>query len=313
MSLKSYDMKFVSYAIRIIGYSASARTEDRDLIMLLVTGATGTVGRPLVDLLVRDGAGVRAVTRDPRAATLPGAEVVEGDPSRPETIAAALRGVTALFLNPAAVGAAAPDLLALARDEGVKRVVLLSALGVEYETEAIGARHRAFEKALDGWDAERVILRPGMFAANTLSQWAPQIAAGDVVRGPYALSTDAPIHERDLAEVAARALAGDLASDLAGRTIRLTGPRSLTRVEMAGAIGDAIGRPLRYAEIPADAARKGLVAGGVPEALADSMLSMWAASVGHPAIVAPGVEEVLGRPPRTFAEWAADHAADFTR
>ena len=66
--------------------------------MILLTGATGNIGRPLIDLLVGEGAGVRAVTRDPKAASLPaGVEVVEGDPSRPETITPHLHGVTSLF------------------------------------------------------------------------------------------------------------------------------------------------------------------------------------------------------------------------
>src|SRR4051812_5514696 len=189
--------------------------------MLLITGATGTVGRPLIDLLGAAGARVRAVTRDPRAAALPaGAEVVEGDPSRPATIAGALDGVATLFLNPAAAGAAAGDLLTLARDRGVKRVVLLSALAAG-EPHAIGAHHSALEDTVTASGLDWVILRPGMFAANTIAQWAAQIRAGDVVRGPYAESTDAPIHERDLAEVAARAL---LTDELTGRRARLTGP-----------------------------------------------------------------------------------------
>src|SRR6266536_3295799 len=103
------------------------RTDGRPA-MILVTGATGTIGRPLVDLLAMEGAEVRAVTRDRRAAGLPAdVEVVEGDPSRPDTIAPFLDGVTGLFLHPRAVGLAAGELLALARKQGVKRVVALSA------------------------------------------------------------------------------------------------------------------------------------------------------------------------------------------
>jgi uncharacterized protein YbjT (DUF2867 family) len=281
--------------------------------MFLVTGATGTVGRPLVDLLVGEGGQVRAVTRDPRAAFLPaGVEVVEGDPSRPDTIASSLRGVTALFLNPAAVGDAAGDLLTLAREQGVKRVVLLSALAVDDDAQrqnAIAAHHKALEDTLTRYDVEWVILRPGMFAANTIGQWSAQIRAGDVVRGPYARSTDAPIHERDVAVAGARAL---LVDELVGQRLQLTGPQSLTREEMVATIGDVIGRPLRYQEIPPEAAKQGMTARGLPEPLVDSMLSMWARSIGHPATVAAEVEKTLGRPARTFAEWATDHTAAFT-
>ncbi|HEX2052761.1 MAG TPA: NAD(P)H-binding protein [Actinomycetota bacterium] len=101
--------------------------------MILVTGATGTIGRPLIDLLVGDDAEVLAVTRNPQTAGLPAdVEVVVGDPSRPETIAPFLEGVTAPFLHPRAVGeAAAGELLALAQEQGVKRVVVLLAINVD--------------------------------------------------------------------------------------------------------------------------------------------------------------------------------------
>ena len=92
--------------------------------MILVTGATGNIGRPLIDLLRREGARVRGVTRNPHTAALPAdVEIASGDPSRPETMATALRGVTSLFLNPLAVQGATGQLLALARENGVRRVV----------------------------------------------------------------------------------------------------------------------------------------------------------------------------------------------
>jgi len=100
--------------------------------MILVTGATGTIGRPLIEVLSTAGVDIRAVTRKGQAAGLPAhVEVVAGDPSRPDTITPALRGVTALFLHPRAVGDAAFELLALAREQGVKRVVALSAINID--------------------------------------------------------------------------------------------------------------------------------------------------------------------------------------
>jgi uncharacterized protein YbjT (DUF2867 family) len=280
--------------------------------MILVTGATGTIGRPLIDFLVSEGAEVRAVTRDPLTAGMPaGVEVVEGDPSRPDMIAPALQGVDALFLNPAAIGDAAGHLLALAREQGVKRVVLLSALAVDDETHrhhAIAAHHRALEDTLTGHDLDWVILRPGMFAANVIAQWAAQVRAGDVVYGPYAAATDAPIHEEDVAGIGARAL---LTDELVGQRLHVTGPQSLTREQMVAVIGDVIGRPLRYQEISPEAARQGMVQHGLSEQFADVVLSMWARTVGHPAITTTEAEKILGRPARTFAMWVADHAAAF--
>lgn len=278
--------------------------------MILVTGATGTVGRPLVELLVDEGVAVRAVTRDRRAADLPdGVDIVEGDPSRPDTIAAALAGVSALFLNPAAVGDAAGDLLARAEEQGVRRAVLLSALVIEFAGgNAISAHHKEIEDTLTGTGLDWVILRPGMFAANAVAHWAAQIRDGDTVHAPYAASTDAPIHELDLAEVAVRAL---LTDELVGQRLRLTGPRSFTRAEMVTVIGDVLGRPLRYQEVPAETAKQAMLAHGVPEPMADAVLSMQRDSVGQVAVTTGEVEKILGRPARTFAQWVADHAATF--
>ena len=282
--------------------------------MILVTGATGNVGRLLIDRLGFEGAEVRAITRNPQAAGLPAAvEVVEGDPSRPGTIAPALRGVTGLFVNARSVGTAVDDLLALAREQGVRRVVALSAINVDDDfanqpSRYNGDRNKEVEDAAIGCGLDWVSLRPGFFAINTIGIWAAQIRAGDVVRGPYAASAWAPIDLRDLAEVAARAL---LTDELVGQRPALTGPRSLTHQEMVATIGDAIGRSLRYQEIPPDAAKQGMVAHGFSERFAAALLALQAEAVGQPAFVSGEVEKILGRPGLTFAQWAADHTADF--
>jgi uncharacterized protein YbjT (DUF2867 family) len=282
--------------------------------MLVVTGATGTIGRPLVDVLVTQGAEVRAITRNPLAAGLPaGVEVVEGDPSRPDTIAPFLEGVTALFLHPRAVGTAAVELLALARDRGVRRVVALSAMNVdddldEQPSRYRGDRNKEVEDAAVGSGLEWVSLRASYFAINTVLAWGAQIRAGDVVRGPYAAFAEAPIHERDLAEVGARALLTDA---LVGRRLELTGPQSLTHEEMVATIGDVIGRPLRYQEVPPEAAKQGMVQHGFPEPFVEALMARYAKGVGQVASLSGEVEAILGRSARTYAEWVADHAAAF--
>jgi uncharacterized protein YbjT (DUF2867 family) len=111
-----------------------------------------------------------------------------------------------------------------------------------------------------------------------------------------------------LAEVGARAL---LTDDLVGRRPVPTGPQALTQEEMVTTIGDAIGRPLRFQEVPPEVAKQGMIQAGFPEALADGFLAMQAESYGQPGLVSGEVEKILGRPGRTFAEWAAEHAADF--
>jgi uncharacterized protein YbjT (DUF2867 family) len=285
--------------------------------MLLVTGATGTIGRPLVDVLVNQGAKVRAVTRNPQATDLPaGVEVVEGDPSRPDTIAPFLEGVTALFLHPRAVGLAAGELLTLARQRGVQRVVAQSATNVDDPPDQQPSRYQGdhnkeVEDAAVASGLTWVSLRASFFAMNTLQAWGAQIRAGDVVRYPYASFAEAPIHEQDLAEVIARALRTDALVARRGRRLELTGPQSLTHQQLVATIGEVLGRPLRYQEFPPEAAKQGMVAYGMPEPFVEALMARYAREVSQPAPVTGEVERILGRPARTYAEWVADHADAF--
>ena len=283
--------------------------------LILVTRATGTVGRLLIDALAVEGADVRAVTRNPRSAGLPaGVEVYEGDPSRPETIDSSLRGATGLFLNPRAVGeAAAGELLALVRERGVKRVVVLSAINVDdapdqQPSRFNGDRNKEVEEAAYDSGLEWVSLRSNTLASNTLISWGAQIRAGDTVRGPYAASAESLIHERDVAGVGARAF---LTDELTGRKLELTGPQSLTQEQMVTIIGDVIGRPLRYEEVPSEVVVSSMVQRGLSEPFVGALMSRYAGGVGQPAPVTGEVEKVLGRPALTYAEWVADHADAF--
>jgi uncharacterized protein YbjT (DUF2867 family) len=273
--------------------------------MILVTGATGTVGRLLVDLLDAAGAPVRAVSRDPHNAHLPaGVEVVaDAEPA----------GVTSIFLNARAVRDGAADLLDRAARAGVERVVALSAINVDDDPARQPSRYRGdpnreIEAAAVGSGLDWVSLRPTVFAGNVLGLWAAQIHAGDVVHGPYADAASAPIDERDVAAVAARALLGEVES---GTRLPLTGPRSLTRRELLATIGEVLGRPLELREVPPDAARAALVGQGFPAGFADAYLAMEAAAAGHPARTTTVVADVLGRPAHSFADWVAEHADAF--
>jgi len=285
--------------------------------MLLVTGATGTIGRPLIDALLNEDVKVRAVTHDSQAANLPaGVEVVEGDLARPDTIAPFLEGVTALFLHPRAVGLAAGELLGLARERGVRRVVALSATNVDdpldqQPSRYNGDRNKEVEDAAVASGLAWVSLRASSFAANTLRTWGAQIRAGDVVRYPYANFAEALIHERDLAEVIAHALHSDDLVARRGRRLELTGPQSLTHQQLVATIGEVLGRSLRYQELPPETAKQGMIQQGIPEPFVHALLARYAREVGQPAPVTGEVERILGRPARTYAEWVADHAAAF--
>ena len=160
--------------------------------MIVMTGATGTIGRLVIGHLLADGAGVRAVTRDPATAGLPaGVEVVPGDPARPATLAPFLDGAEALFLHARAARDAAGELVALAREHGVRKVVALAALNVgdpleEQPSRHTGDRNKEAEDAAVSSGLDWVSLRPSAFAGNAVNAWAPQIRAGDVVRYVYA-------------------------------------------------------------------------------------------------------------------------------
>ena len=279
---------------------------------VLVTGATGRVGRLVVDALVRTGATVRALTRRPESAALPaGVEVVAGDFTAPASIEPALDGVGAVFHVWTAAVDTAPDVIArLAASP--RRVVYLSAPfrtphPFFQQPNPMRSLHAEVERLLAASGFGVTVLRPGMFASNALHWWAPQIRAGDVVRWPYAEVETAPIDERDLAAAAARAL---LDARHAGGDFVLTGPESLTHAAQVHAIGEAIGRPLRYDEMSPEEFRRA-AEGTWPPGVADMLLGAWEAALGRPAYVTSAVEEILGSPARTFRQWATDHAEAF--
>jgi uncharacterized protein YbjT (DUF2867 family) len=278
--------------------------------VILVTGATGKVGRHLVAGLLAEGAPVRALTRNPEAAGLPAdAEVARGDPGQPETIAAALAGAKAVFVNATAVGAVITELMAQASRAGVRTAVVLSSLTVRdhgAQRYSIGAYHKALEDAVAASGLDWTFLRCGGFAANTLA-WAPMIRAEGVVRAPYLDAATAPVAEQDIAAAAVRVLLDD---GHAGARYVLTGRESLTQAEQAQAIGAAIGRTLRIEELPAEAFRQAAAAYMSPGAV-DDMLRYLAEYVGRTAEMSADLEAVAGRPAMTFAEWATAHAARF--
>lgn len=276
---------------------------------ILVTGATGTVGRQVVSQLLATDARVRALTRNPDAAGLPpDVEVVRGDLTAPATLDECLDGADTVFLVWTAPPGAAPA--AVERIAGhARHIVLLTSPHqtphpLFQQPNPLAAMFAEIERLIQASGVRWTFLRPGMFAANALSWWAPQIRAGNVVRWPYADAPTAPIHERDIAAVAVRAL---MESGHDGAEYVLTGPRSLSQLEQVATLGEVIGRPLRFEEMPPEAARRELP---FPEAAINMLLNAWAAAIGQPALVTSTVEEITGRPARTFRDWAVDHAEE---
>ena len=281
-----------------------------------MTGATGRVGRLVVDELLRAGASVRALTRRPEHAALPaGVEIVAGDLTVPASLDPALDGAAAVFLVWTAAPATAPAVVArfaAHQSPQPRRVVYLSAPHQTphpffQQPNPMRDLHVEIERLLAPARLGVTVIRPGMFASNACHWWGPQIRGGDVVRWPYAAAETAPVDERDIAAVAAHAL---LDGRHTGGDYVLTGPESLSQAAHVHAIGDAIGRPLRFEELSPDEFRRE-AAGTWPPGVAEMLLGAWQAALGRPAFVTSAVQEILGSPPRTFYRWAADHAAAF--
>jgi len=279
---------------------------------ILVIGATGTVGRQVVSQLVSTGAQVRAMARNPEVSCLPPqVEVMRGDLTAPETLDACLRGIDSVFLvwvAPPATDAAVVERIA----KHAKHIVFLSA--------PIKTAHPFFqqpnpmremtaqiERLIETSGLQWTFLRPGIFAANALHWWAPQLRSGDRVRWPYLAAPTAPIHEHDIARVAVRVLGED---GHAGGEYVLTGPQSLSQLDQLRIIGRVIGRSLRIEEMSPDETRREWLP-IMPAFAVNMLLDAWAAAIGQPAFVTSTVTEITGSPARTFLEWATDHIAEF--
>jgi uncharacterized protein YbjT (DUF2867 family) len=272
--------------------------------MILVTGATGNVGHHVVTQLVEAGEKVRAVARNPERGRFPeSVEVVRADLSDASTLPAALAGVDRVFLY--GVPGGTGEFLAVAND--VDRVVLLSSSStLDDEPNAIGQAHLDYEREVADSGLQWTFIRPGGFMTNDLA-WAPGVKAG-VVRAPYGGAVSATIDERDIAAVAVRSLLDD---GHAGQKYELTGPEALSVADRVRILGEVLGRAVRFEEQDPAEARAQMLA-SMPEAIVDSLLPVFAALVGATPPILPTVEQVTGRPPTTYANWVAEHAADFS-
>ncbi|MEV2248969.1 NAD(P)H-binding protein [Streptomyces sp. NPDC050147] len=278
--------------------------------MIVVTGATGNVGHALVTQLTAAQIPVRALTRDPGRARLPeGAEVARFDPAaEPADLAPLFDGAFALFLHMAAVGEHTDAVLAAARKGGVQHVVVLSSGIIEDgadKTHPIYVAHADLEQRVRESGLGWTFLRPNAFAANSL-QWADQIRAGDIVRGPFAGALTAPIHEADIAAVAARAFLDD---GHRGAVHRLTGPAAVSTEEQIHTIGQALGRDLRFVEVPPEEVTADMFP-HVPAGMLPAILESFAETVGVTPEISSTVESVTGTPARTFSEWTQGHKND---
>ncbi|MFC5266493.1 NAD(P)H-binding protein [Kribbella qitaiheensis] len=274
---------------------------------ILVTGATGSVGRLLVDELVAAGAPVRALTANPVKATLPGGvEVAEGYLGRPATLPAALAGVDTVYLAP--LPAYVDDFVAAAQGAGVRRVVVLSGEPAEYEAQGDPAAWHYYkvERAIEDAGFEWVHLRPGQFMNNTLD-WAGSIKAEGIVRAPYPAAVQTPI---DLADIAAVARVVLLDESYTGRKLTMSGPEAITQPEEVAAIGAAIGRELKFEELTHAQALELWTPVMGPES-AEWLLDGFRMMSEFRMTPETTVLDVTGRPATTYREWVEANADAF--
>jgi uncharacterized protein YbjT (DUF2867 family) len=273
----------------------------------LVTGATGNVGGATVAALAERGEPVRAVVRDPSKASLPsGVEVVAGDLNDASTVS--FDGIRGFFLMAGYGGQ--DDLLAAAQAAGVERIALLSGSSTPGgDMSNAVARYqilaeRAVRESGLGW----TFLQPSSFMTNTLD-WRDQLAAGDVVRAPFAEVRVAVIDPADIGAVAAEVL---VSGEHDGRAYRLSGPEALTPADRLAILARVLDRPLRLEGMTNDEARADF-AKSMPPEYVDAFMSFFADGTLDESPVLPTVQDVLGRAPRSFEDWARANAAAFMR
>ncbi|GAB2739730.1 NAD(P)H-binding protein [Amycolatopsis magusensis] len=287
----------------------------------MVTGATGLVGRHVVDRLLRAGESVRVLTRNPARGGFPdGAEVFTGDLLEPGSLVSAFEGVGKLFLFPQPETAV--EVVDLAEQAGVRRVVVLSAAAVTLGFDT--GYHVRVERAVEESGLEWSHVRPGEFMTNMLPIWGPMIRESRTVRYPFGDDLgSAPIHEADIADVAVAALLEDRH---VGNAYTLSGPEQLCVRGQVETIADALGEEVRYEEVSREEARDILTAmGGFAAESADLLLGFvdYDGSEGgsddgysdqdYSELMKPlpGYGEATGKTGRTYAQWARDHVEDF--
>jgi uncharacterized protein YbjT (DUF2867 family) len=272
--------------------------------MIVVTGATGNVGRPLVQALAAAGEDVTAVSRGVSDAAVPdGVRHRQADLIDPESLRLILDGADALFLHDGGASAhllSPRDILDIAKVGGVGRIVLLSSIGVATrpQSPSHGGMMRAIEDAVRQSDVEWTILRPGGFNSNAYA-WAATVRTQRTVAAPFGDVGLPTVDPADIAEVAAAALHED---GHAGQVYELTGPALTTPRQRAEAIANALGEPIRFIEQTRDEARAQMLQ-FMPEPVVERTLDAIGAPNPAELRISPNVERVLGRAPHAFAGW----------
>jgi uncharacterized protein YbjT (DUF2867 family) len=283
--------------------------------MILVTGAGGTVGSEVLTQLREQGAQVRAGFNNPEKAARAkqqGIDAVVLDFADRASIAAALKGVNRVFL----LGPTVPNQTELesnvveeAKKASIKHIVKLSVLGASEEKFTLAKWHRAVERKIESSGLAYTFLRCNEFMQNTINYYLPTIKTDGAFYLPTKDSKNSVIDVRDIAAVAVKALT---TSDHENKAYELTGPEALSHEQIAQKLSAASGAQIKYVDISETAYKESSLAAGIPEFYVNVLLNLYRFYVaGEAKKLSKDVERVLGRKPRSFDEFARDHAQAF--
>jgi uncharacterized protein YbjT (DUF2867 family) len=279
------------------GTGSNHDSRKRGIAMILVFGSTGTTGRGVARHLIAGGIKPRLLVRDPvKAKEYAGkAEIVQGDLERPESLAAAMKGVEKMFLVSAGLNGSDLEIQAIdaARKAGVKHVVKLSVIGAESPVLTFSKWHAKVEKHL---------------MANAY-MWADTIRAQGAFYMPTSSGRWAAVDPADIGAVAATALTS---AGHEGKGYTLTGPESMNAAQYAAVLSSVLGKPVKFVDVPPEAARDAILKAGIPPAYVDAILDLYAVmKAGKADVVTDTVEKVTGKKAGTFEAWAKRNAAGF--
>ncbi len=280
--------------------------------MILITGASGNVGREVLKQIAATRTSVRAAFQSAsKAATAPsGVEIVTMDYNQPLTLQAALKGVERVFL----VGPPTPNLTELERkamDEikqsGVQQVVKLSAMGGREAT--FPRQHAESEDYIKSSGLAYTFLRPNGFMQNFVTYNSSTINTQSAFYGVQGDGKVSHIDIRDIAAVVVKALTED---GHEGKAYTLTGSEALSNARVAEILSEDTGREIRYVDLPVEQFKQALLAAGVLEWSAGALIDLQLLyRRGGASTVTRDVEDLLGRKPISFEQFSRDYREAF--
>ncbi|HLO31880.1 MAG TPA: SDR family oxidoreductase [Anaerolineales bacterium] len=279
--------------------------------MILITGATGHIGKELISLLLEAGQAIRVLVRDERKVAFldPCIERVVGDWNKPETLTPALQGVDCVFL---VTFETQQDInfITTAKHAGVQHIVKLSTREATEHKIKVGQWYYEREELIRASGLDWTFLRPGMFMSNSIDWWSASIKAQGAVYFPGGKKGKvAPVDPRDVAKVAAIALTQP---GHRGQAYELTGPELFTIGEMVQVISGALGKPIQYMDILPIAAKLFMLKSGMDKALVNALMEMLTSlRKNEGAIVTDTLPRLTGQPPCTFEAWCREHIEAF--